>query len=65
MGLCLVLCGYPAKQRPTWFLHVPSVGSQQACLSVCALATELFLQVQKSLLHCAAAQPFNQAVFLF
>lgn len=35
-----------------------------ACLSVCALATKLFLQVQKSLLHCLAAQPCNQPYFL-
>ncbi len=62
---CPVLCGCLAVQKPTWFLRVPPVGSQQACPPVCALATELFLQVQKSLLHCSAAQPYNQALFLF
>lgn len=57
--------GRPPVQSPTWFLRIPAVVSQQACLSVSALATELFLQVQKSLLHCSAAQPYNQALFLF
>lgn len=47
------------------YAEADRVLSRPACLSVCALATELFLQVQKSLLHCAAAQPFNQALFLF
>ena len=62
---CMFLFCCPTAQEPTWFLHVPVGGSQQACLSVCALATRLFLQVQKSLLHCSAAQPYNQALFLF
>lgn len=60
-----MLRGCPTVQKLTWFLHVSPVGSQQASLPVCALATELFLQVQKSLLHCSAAQPYNQALFLF
>lgn len=42
---CFVPCVCPAVLELTWFLHVPLVGSQQACLPVCALATELFLQV--------------------
>jgi len=53
--------------QPAAFLHVsPCCFSivLPCCLPFCALATELFLQVQKSLLHCSAAQPYNQALLL-
>lgn len=56
MPVCLSHCAGPDM--------VPLVGSQQPCPSLCALATELFLQVQKPLLHCSTAQLYNQALFL-
>lgn len=70
MGLCPALDVSPARQSASMLLtrslsvSVFSAGLP-ACLPVCAPVTQLFLQVQRVLLHCAAAQPFNQAVFLF
>lgn len=66
MGLCPVLHVSPARQSASMLLtRSLSVSVFSAGLPVCAPVTQLFLQVQRVLLHCAAAQPFNQAVFLF
>lgn len=68
MGLCPALCLPCSTKRQHASYTLPlclRVLSRPACLPVCAPVTQLFLQVQRVLLHCAAAQPFNQAVFLF
>lgn len=62
---------FPIVLKPVWVLicsrcwvSISSPSCLPVCLSVCALATNLFLQVQKLLLHCFAAQPYNHPYFL-
>lgn len=62
---CHVLCDWPTVQKLTWFLHVPAVGSQQACLPACLPVHWPQNCFYKCRSHCSIALQPNHITRLF